>query len=183
MERILVEFKGKWYLFYHDCVPSDGKTYLRSMKMSELEYAEEHQEEGEDEDRDGTGDGAEESESRPKPTGPVPGDDPADGRAQEEAQGEGRADDEQGPGQGVGHVIVDRSPGVHHRDPEIPVQQSTVITCCLLQDGFVRIVIVLQHDLSVRFVERKTLGAGQVSSLVFKHITGHAPKEQEGDER
>ncbi len=34
----IVEFKGKWYLFYHDCVPSNGKTWLRSMKVVELEY-------------------------------------------------------------------------------------------------------------------------------------------------
>lgn len=34
----IVEYKGKWYLFHHDCVPSDGKTWLRSMKVVELEY-------------------------------------------------------------------------------------------------------------------------------------------------
>lgn len=34
----IVEFKGKWYLFYHDSVPSGGKTWLRSMKVRELEY-------------------------------------------------------------------------------------------------------------------------------------------------
>jgi hypothetical protein len=34
----ILEFKGKWYLFYHDTVPSGGKTWLRSMKMVELEY-------------------------------------------------------------------------------------------------------------------------------------------------
>ena len=34
----IVEFKGKWYLFYHDSVPSGGKTWLRSMKVTELEY-------------------------------------------------------------------------------------------------------------------------------------------------
>ncbi|PRD47838.1 glycoside hydrolase family 43 protein [Sphingobacterium haloxyli] len=34
----ILEFKGKWYLFYHDAVPSGGKTWLRSMKMVELEY-------------------------------------------------------------------------------------------------------------------------------------------------
>jgi Beta-xylosidase len=34
----IVEFKGKWYLFHHDCVPSDGKTWLRSLKVVELEY-------------------------------------------------------------------------------------------------------------------------------------------------
>ena len=36
----IVEFKGKWYLFYHDSVPSGGKTWLRSMKVIELEYTE-----------------------------------------------------------------------------------------------------------------------------------------------
>jgi len=34
----IVEFKGKWYLFFHDSVPSGGKTWLRSMKVVELEY-------------------------------------------------------------------------------------------------------------------------------------------------
>lgn len=36
----ILEFKGKWFLFYHDSVPSGGKTWLRSMKMIELEYDE-----------------------------------------------------------------------------------------------------------------------------------------------
>ncbi|KAA6347087.1 Xylosidase/arabinosidase [termite gut metagenome] len=36
----IVEFKGKWYLFHHDCVPSGGKTWLRSLKVCELEYDE-----------------------------------------------------------------------------------------------------------------------------------------------
>ena len=34
----IIEFKGKWYLFFHDSVPSGGKTWLRSMKVIELEY-------------------------------------------------------------------------------------------------------------------------------------------------
>jgi len=34
----IVEFRGKWFLFYHDSVPSGGKTWLRSMKVVELEY-------------------------------------------------------------------------------------------------------------------------------------------------
>lgn len=34
----IVEFKGKWYLFHHDSVPSGGRTWLRSMKVAELEY-------------------------------------------------------------------------------------------------------------------------------------------------
>lgn len=37
----IAEYKGKWYLFYHDCVPSGGKTWLRSLKVVELEYDEE----------------------------------------------------------------------------------------------------------------------------------------------
>ncbi len=36
----IVEYKGKWYLFHHDCVPSGGKTWLRSMKVVELAYNE-----------------------------------------------------------------------------------------------------------------------------------------------
>ncbi len=36
----IVEFKGKWYLFHHDSVPSGGKTWLRSLKVTELEYDE-----------------------------------------------------------------------------------------------------------------------------------------------
>ena len=34
----ICEFKGKWYLFHHDCVPSGGRTWLRSLKVCELEY-------------------------------------------------------------------------------------------------------------------------------------------------
>ncbi len=34
----IVEFQGKWYLFHHDSVPSGGKTWLRSLKVIELEY-------------------------------------------------------------------------------------------------------------------------------------------------
>jgi hypothetical protein len=34
----IVEYKGKWYLFHHDSVPSGGRTWLRSMKIIELEY-------------------------------------------------------------------------------------------------------------------------------------------------
>jgi beta-xylosidase len=36
----IVEFKGKWYLFHHDSVPSGGKTWLRSLKVVEMEYNE-----------------------------------------------------------------------------------------------------------------------------------------------
>jgi beta-xylosidase len=34
----ICEFKGKWYLFHHDSRPSGGKTWLRSLKVTELEY-------------------------------------------------------------------------------------------------------------------------------------------------
>jgi hypothetical protein len=34
----IAEYKGKWYLFHHDCVPSGGKTWLRSLKVCELQY-------------------------------------------------------------------------------------------------------------------------------------------------
>ncbi|GHT76135.1 alpha-N-arabinofuranosidase [Bacteroidia bacterium] len=34
----IVEFNGKWYLFHHDCAPSGGVTWLRSLKVAELEY-------------------------------------------------------------------------------------------------------------------------------------------------
>jgi hypothetical protein len=34
----IAEFKGKWYLFHHDSVPSGGKTWLRSLKVTELHY-------------------------------------------------------------------------------------------------------------------------------------------------
>lgn len=34
----IVCFKDKWYLFHHDCVPSGGKTWLRSLKVTELKY-------------------------------------------------------------------------------------------------------------------------------------------------
>ena len=34
----LAESHGKWSLFHHECVPSNGKTWLRSLKVVELEY-------------------------------------------------------------------------------------------------------------------------------------------------
>ncbi|WP_321480469.1 glycoside hydrolase family 43 protein [uncultured Bacteroides sp.] len=34
----IAEFDGRWWLFHHDCVPSGGKTWLRSLKIVELEY-------------------------------------------------------------------------------------------------------------------------------------------------
>ena len=34
----IAEYKGKWYLFHHDCVPSNDKTWLRSLKVCELHY-------------------------------------------------------------------------------------------------------------------------------------------------
>ena len=36
----IIQFKGKWYLFHHDSVPSGGKTWLRSLKVCELHYNE-----------------------------------------------------------------------------------------------------------------------------------------------
>jgi hypothetical protein len=36
----IVEFSGKWYLFYHDALLSGGVTHLRSIKMTELRYDE-----------------------------------------------------------------------------------------------------------------------------------------------
>ncbi|KAI0752159.1 putative xylosidase [Fomes fomentarius] len=34
----IVEFQGKWYLFYHDCSLSGGVDHLRSVKMREIFY-------------------------------------------------------------------------------------------------------------------------------------------------
>jgi hypothetical protein len=34
----VVEFKGKWHLFYHDSTLSNGKTHLRCVKVTELEH-------------------------------------------------------------------------------------------------------------------------------------------------
>jgi hypothetical protein len=34
----IIEFNSKWYLFHHDSVPSGGRTWLRSLKVVELEY-------------------------------------------------------------------------------------------------------------------------------------------------
>lgn len=34
----IVEFDGKWYLFYHDSSLSGGRTHLRSVKVTELTY-------------------------------------------------------------------------------------------------------------------------------------------------
>ncbi len=36
----ILEFEGKWYLFYHDCVVSEGQTHLRNLKYTELKYNE-----------------------------------------------------------------------------------------------------------------------------------------------
>ena len=35
-----MEYKGQWYLFYHDCVPSNDVTHLRSLKVQRLFYNE-----------------------------------------------------------------------------------------------------------------------------------------------
>ena len=34
----IVEYKGKWWLFFHDSSMSGGKTHLRSVKMTQLTY-------------------------------------------------------------------------------------------------------------------------------------------------
>lgn len=34
----VVEYRGKWYLFHHDSAPSGGKSWLRSLKVCELNY-------------------------------------------------------------------------------------------------------------------------------------------------
>jgi beta-xylosidase len=34
----IVEFQGKWYLFYHDAQLSNGQTHLRNIKVTELKY-------------------------------------------------------------------------------------------------------------------------------------------------
>lgn len=36
----IIEFNGKWYLFYHDSSLSKGVTHLRSVKVTELKYNE-----------------------------------------------------------------------------------------------------------------------------------------------
>ena len=36
----IVEFKGQWYLCYHDCIPSNDITHLRSLKAQRLFYNE-----------------------------------------------------------------------------------------------------------------------------------------------
>ncbi|MCD4838960.1 MULTISPECIES: glycoside hydrolase family 43 protein [Neobacillus] len=36
----IVQFKDKWYLFYHDCSLSDGVNHLRCVKYTELKYNE-----------------------------------------------------------------------------------------------------------------------------------------------
>jgi hypothetical protein len=36
----IVEYKGEWFLLYHDCVPSNDTTWLRSLKVQHLFYDE-----------------------------------------------------------------------------------------------------------------------------------------------
>lgn len=38
----IMEYEGKWYLFYHDSSLSKGITHLRSVKMCEIEYDDNH---------------------------------------------------------------------------------------------------------------------------------------------
>ena len=33
----IVQYKGQWYLFHHDCVPSNDVTWLRSLKVRPLQ--------------------------------------------------------------------------------------------------------------------------------------------------
>lgn len=35
----ITEYNGQWFLFHHDCVPSNGTTWLRSLKVSPLTYS------------------------------------------------------------------------------------------------------------------------------------------------
>lgn len=37
----ILEYKGQWYLFHHDCVPSHDVTWLRSLKVVPIYYDEE----------------------------------------------------------------------------------------------------------------------------------------------
>jgi hypothetical protein len=34
----IVEFGGKWWLYYHDAILSGGTSHLRNMKVTELNY-------------------------------------------------------------------------------------------------------------------------------------------------
>ncbi|MBO4802159.1 MAG: glycoside hydrolase family 43 protein [Bacteroidaceae bacterium] len=34
----IVQWRGRWFLFHHDSVPSGGRTWLRSVKVAELQY-------------------------------------------------------------------------------------------------------------------------------------------------
>jgi beta-xylosidase len=36
----IIQFQEKWYLFYHDCIASNGVNHKRSVKYAELEYNE-----------------------------------------------------------------------------------------------------------------------------------------------
>jgi hypothetical protein len=36
----IVEWRGRWFLLHHDSEPSGGRTWLRSVKIAELEYDE-----------------------------------------------------------------------------------------------------------------------------------------------
>ena len=36
----ILQYKGEWFLFYHDCVPSNDTTWLRSLKVQHLYYDE-----------------------------------------------------------------------------------------------------------------------------------------------
>ena len=34
----IVQWRGRWFLYHHDSVPSGGRTWLRSVKVAELQY-------------------------------------------------------------------------------------------------------------------------------------------------
>ncbi|KAL4798225.1 glycosyl hydrolase [Aspergillus venezuelensis] len=36
----IVEFEGRWWLFYHDCQLSEGRSHLRNVKVREVRYTE-----------------------------------------------------------------------------------------------------------------------------------------------
>lgn len=34
----IVQWQGRWWLFHHDCQPSGGVTWLRSLKVQPIEH-------------------------------------------------------------------------------------------------------------------------------------------------
>ena len=37
-DHSIIEYHGKWYIFYHDCEMSDGINHRRCVKYTELMY-------------------------------------------------------------------------------------------------------------------------------------------------